>query len=96
MKVPSYILNYFYSMRAFSKPRVQYRGMENPTFTMSQELIDEINSQLEYGDNRSAWVRDAIRLKLALLEEIDGLDDMTDEERREFVIEAVQETVDGE
>ena len=62
---------------------------------MPQELLDEINSRLEYGDNRSAWVRDAIQLKLALLEEIDELDEeMTDEERREFVVEAVQEAVD--
>ena len=63
---------------------------------MPQDLLDEINSHLEYGDNRSAWVRDAIRLKLALLEEIDGLDEMTDEERREFVVEAVREAVDNE
>ena len=63
---------------------------------MPQELLDEVNSRLQYGDNRSAWVRDAIRLKLALLEEIDGLDEMTDEERREFVVEVVQEAVDNE
>jgi len=70
--------------------------MVQPTFSMPQELLDKINGRMEYGDNRSAWVRDAIRLKLALLEEIDGLDEMTDEERREFVVEAVQETVDKE
>lgn len=63
---------------------------------MPQELLDEINSGLEYGDNRSAWVRDAIRMKLALLEEIDELDEMTDEERREFVVEAVRAAVDEE
>ncbi|QLH83426.1 hypothetical protein [Halosimplex pelagicum] len=62
---------------------------------MSQDLLDEINSQLEYGDNRSAWVRDAIHLKLELQGELDDLDeDMTDEERREFVVEAVREAID--
>ena len=61
---------------------------------MPEELLEEINNHLEYGDNRSAWVRDAIRLKLALLEEIDGPDEMTDEERREFVVETIQEAVD--
>jgi len=63
---------------------------------MSQELLDEINSRMQYGDNRSAWVRDAIRLKLALLEEIDDLESMTDEERREFVVEADREAADNE
>ena len=68
--------------------------MERTSFSITEEELEEINSQLQYGDNRSAWIRDAIRLKLALLEEIDGLDEMTDEERREFVVEAVQEADD--
>jgi len=69
--------------------------MVQPTISMSQDLLDEINSQLEYGDNRSAWVRDAIHLKLELQGELDDLDeDMTDEERREFVVEAVRESID--
>jgi len=71
--------------------------MANPTFTMSEELLDSINSQLQYGDNRSAWVRDAIRLKLEITEEMgDRGEDMTDEERREFVVEAVQEAIESE
>jgi len=62
---------------------------------MSQELLEEINSQLEYGDNRSAWVRDAIHLKLELQEQMEDLDEeMTDEKRREFVAEAVREAAD--
>ena len=66
--------------------------MVQPTFSMSQELLDKINERLEYGDNRSAWVRDAIRMKLAVLEEIDEVgDNMADEERQEFVVEAVRE-----
>jgi len=36
-------------------------------------------------------------MKLAVLEEIDELDEkMTDEERRQFVVEAVREAVDEE
>jgi len=64
---------------------------------MDQDLLDELDSTLEYGDSRSGWVRDAIRMKLAVLEEIDELDEkMTDEERRQFVVEAVREAVDEE
>jgi len=64
---------------------------------MDQDLLDRLDSTLEYGDSRSGWVRDAIRMKLAVLEEIDELDEeMTDEERREFVVEAVREAVDNE
>jgi hypothetical protein len=58
---------------------------------MNQELIDKINSELDYGDNRSAWVRDAIQLKFEILEALEDADgEMTDEERREFVREAVE------
>jgi len=60
---------------------------------MSQELLDEINSHLSYGDNRSAWVRDAIQMKLDVLDEIDDQKDTTDEERREFVREAVKDAL---
>ena len=71
--------------------------MAQPSFNMDQDLLDRLDSTLEYGDSRSGWVRDAIRMKLAVLEEIDELDEeMTDEERREFVVEAVREAVDNE
>ncbi|ACV47093.1 MULTISPECIES: hypothetical protein [Halomicrobium] len=64
---------------------------------MEQELLDELDSTLSYGDSRSGWVRDAIKMKLEVLEEIDELDEeMTDEERREFVVEAVRQAVDEE
>jgi len=71
--------------------------MVQPSFNMEQELLDELDSTLSYGDSRSGWVRDAIKLKLEVLEEIEELDtEMTDEERREFVVEAVREAVDEE
>jgi len=69
--------------------------MVQPSFSMEQELLDELDSTLSYGDSRSGWVRDAIKMKLAVLEEVDEIDeDMTDEERREFVVEAVREAVE--
>ena len=62
---------------------------------MSEELVDQINSELEYGDNRSAWVRDAVRLKFEVLEALEGIDkDLTDEERREFVGKVVREAAE--
>jgi len=62
--------------------------MARPTFRMDDDLIEEIDSRLVYGDSRSEWVRDAIRLKLAIADEIDQ--DMSEEERREFVVEAIR------
>lgn len=63
--------------------------MPEPTFYMSEELLERIDSQLEYGDSRSEFVRNAIELHLAILEEID--DSMTAEERIEVVVEAVRD-----
>ncbi|WP_258560462.1 hypothetical protein [Halorhabdus salina] len=71
--------------------------MPQPTFNMEQELLDDLDSTLSYGDSRSGWVRDAIKMKLGILEEIEDLDeDMTTEERREFVLEAVRTAVEEE
>ena len=69
--------------------------MERTSFSITEEELKEINSKLEYGDNRSAWIRDAVRIKLAILTEFDDLDEnMTDEERRDFVVEAVRKAVE--
>lgn len=70
--------------------------MPKPSFSMSEELIEQINSELDYGDNRSAWVRDAIELKFEVLEALEESEaTMTDKERREFVREAVQRAVES-
>jgi len=37
---------------------------ERITFSMPEEMAEDINAQLSYGDNRSEWIRDAIREKL--------------------------------
>jgi len=37
---------------------------ERITFSMPEQMAEDINAQLSYGDNRSEWIRDAIREKL--------------------------------
>jgi len=34
------------------------------TVTMPEELVDEIEDQLEYGDSRSGWIREAVEERL--------------------------------
>ena len=36
---------------------------------IEEETVDEIDSYLEYGDSRSAWIRDAIQQKLEKMHE---------------------------
>ena len=72
----------------------QFGKMAQPSFSMEQELIDELDDTLTYGDSRSEWVRDAIKLKLEVLEALETREEnLTEEERREFVIEAVREAM---
>lgn len=41
------------------------------SFRVDDELVEEIESQLEYGDSKSDWIREAIRQRL----ELDDVDD---------------------
>lgn len=34
------------------------------TVPMPKELVDDIDNELEYGDSRAGWIRDAIRQRL--------------------------------
>jgi len=34
------------------------------SFRVDDELVEEIESQLEYGDSKSDWIREAIRQRL--------------------------------
>lgn len=43
------------------------------TVNMGPELDEEIKDQLEYGDSKSAWIREAIRMRLR--EEADTAED---------------------
>lgn len=41
--------------------------MENRTditVPMPERMVEEINGQLEYGDSRAAWIREAVRAEL--------------------------------
>jgi metal-responsive CopG/Arc/MetJ family transcriptional regulator len=65
--------------------------MVKTSISIGEELLEEVNDQLSYGDNRSAWIRDAIEMKLAVVDELEGVDEeMTEKERREFVVKAVR------
>lgn len=35
-----------------------------PTVPMDDDLLDAIDSQLDYGDSRAAWIREAVRQRL--------------------------------
>ena len=44
---------------------------ETISISLPEELIEEINDRLEYGDSRSEWIKEAIELKLES-EEFEG------------------------
>jgi len=71
--------------------------MDQYTFTAPDELMEKIAGRLSYGDSRSGWVRQAIKLRLEVDPLLDDrFGDHEPEVRREFVKEAVQEKLDRE
>jgi len=71
--------------------------MARPTVRMKDDLLEQVDSRLTYGDSRSEYFREALKLKMAIDDELDELStDMTDQERREFAIKAVREAVEEE
>lgn len=44
--------------------RWHMENRKDVTVPMPQELVDAIDKQLEYGDSRSAWIREAARERL--------------------------------
>lgn len=71
--------------------------MANPTVNMPDELEREVESRLSYGDSKSGWMRDAIRLRLEVDPLLDDrFGDHEPEARREFVREAVEEKLERE
>jgi len=42
--------------------RVQNRT--DVTVPMPEQMVEEINEHLEYGDSRAAWIREAVRAEL--------------------------------
>jgi len=41
------------------------KNRRDVTVSLPADWVDEIDDQLEYGDSRSAWIREAVRLRLA-------------------------------
>ena len=65
--------------------------MPTPTFNVNQELLDRVETRLNYGDSRSEWLRNAIRLRLATDELLDELTDLDDyDERVEYIESAIR------
>jgi hypothetical protein len=61
------------------------------------ELDERLEARLSYGDTKSGWIRNAIRMRLVVAPVLDRLyePDQT-EERREFVEKAVIDAVNEE
>lgn len=71
--------------------------MEQFTFTAPVDLMEDVNQHLSYGDSRSGWVRESIRLRLEVDDALDDrFGDHEPDARREFVVEAVQEKLERE
>lgn len=48
--------------------------MQVTTFRMSDELDQKVESQLDYGDSKSEYIREAVELRLHLEDELDTTD----------------------
>lgn len=69
--------------------------MGTPTVSMPDELEREIESQLSYGDSKSEWIRQAIKIRQDVDPILDELyESYQREERRDFVVAAVRKEVD--
>lgn len=68
--------------------------MARPTVSMPDELEEQIEMQLSYGDSKSEWIRHAIQLRMHVDPILDELyESYQNEERVEFVEKAVREKV---
>lgn len=69
--------------------------MARPTVSMPDELEDQIEMQLSYGDSKSEWIRHAIELRMhvdPILDEV--YESYQREERLDLVEAAVRKEVD--
>lgn len=72
-------------------------GMAQTSLRLEDEMEASIESQLRYGDSKSAWIRHAIRLRLQVDPVLDRLyEPEQHEERMEFVERAVIDAVKRE
>lgn len=71
--------------------------MARTTLSLPDEMEQEIESELSYGDSKSEWIRHAIRLRQQVDPQLDELyETYQNEERVEFVEAAVKEKIERE
>jgi len=71
--------------------------MSRTTVSVPEDMSQNIEKELSYGDSKSGWVREAVELRWAVDPLLDDrFGDHEPEARREFVKEAVQEKLDRE
>jgi hypothetical protein len=58
---------------------------------MTEEMLDDIEGQLKYGDSRSEWMCNAIDLRLQLEKTVPD-----DEDTLEYALEAVEMRIESE
>lgn len=69
--------------------------MARPTISMPDELEEQIEMQLSYGDSKSEWIRHAIELRMHLDPILDEMyESYQREERLELAEKAIREKVD--
>jgi metal-responsive CopG/Arc/MetJ family transcriptional regulator len=69
--------------------------MAQPSVNIEDEMLERIDSELSYGDSRSEWIRQAIKLRIhvdPILDEV--YESYQREERLELVEAAVRKEVD--
>jgi len=69
--------------------------MAKPSINLPDELNEQIEVQLSYGDSKSAWIRHAIQYRMHLDPMLDELFEPDQTEKRlQFVEAAVRQEVD--
>lgn len=69
--------------------------MARTTVSLPDELEREIESQLSYGDSKSEWIRQAIKIRQDVDPVLDELyESYQREERRDLVVAAVRKEVE--
>lgn len=69
--------------------------MARATINLDDELNEQIENQLSYGDSKSEWMRHAIQMRMHVDPILDELyESYQREERLELVEKAVREKVD--
>lgn len=75
-----------------SDAKLIYAPMKTPSFSIDDEVLEEVNRRLSYGDSRSEWMQNAAKMRLQVIPMLDELYEPHEkEERIMFVREAVRE-----